>query len=216
MSAVSIEVSRRRLLLALTGAIAAFLPDSGVALSSLSGWTTSTLEAFADTLIPGQRRFPGDYAIAGVVSGPGAVQAGALDVMTMPELPLRPVLPTIANLLNLRATGYALDHAIVLPITRPPLAGLSYTHRIRLVEQLFQQDSTDRPLWQVMALVVGLAFDTAADGHTAQEVRSNHPGLTWLGFPEPDPDGLWRFPRHSYEQALASPHPRTTPSGSPE
>ncbi|HTR62746.1 MAG TPA: DUF5987 family protein, partial [Candidatus Binataceae bacterium] len=40
--------------------------------------TTLTLEAYADTLIPGEKRFPDDVAIAGVVTGPGAVQGGAI------------------------------------------------------------------------------------------------------------------------------------------
>ncbi|TYB91427.1 regulator, partial [Micromonospora sp. WP24] len=32
---------------------------------------TATLEAFADTIIPGAKRFPEDRAIAGVVDDPG-------------------------------------------------------------------------------------------------------------------------------------------------
>jgi hypothetical protein len=46
---------------------------------------TQTLEAFADTLIPGEKRFPADRAIAGVVSGAGAVQAGAIEMLNFSD-----------------------------------------------------------------------------------------------------------------------------------
>jgi ribose/xylose/arabinose/galactoside ABC-type transport system permease subunit len=62
-----------------------------------------TLEAFADTLIPGQKRFPGDRAIAGVVSGPGAVQAGAIEMMNFPPVGLQPALFGLFLTLNLYA-----------------------------------------------------------------------------------------------------------------
>jgi hypothetical protein len=60
-----------------------------------------------------------------------------------------------------------------------------------------------------------LAFHTAAQFDTATAVRAGHPGLAWIGFPMPDRDGLWRFPRFSYERQLAREHPATTASGNP-
>ena len=57
---------------------------------------TQTLEAFADTLIPGEKRFPADRAIAGVVSGAGAVQAGAIEMMNFPPVGFQPALPGLA------------------------------------------------------------------------------------------------------------------------
>lgn len=181
----------------------------------LDDCTVETLEAFADTLIPGARRHSGDRAVAGVVTGPGAVQAGAVDVLASPELPLCALLPSIAALLNARATAYALLHLILLPIGPPPFVGLSFTHRTALVGELFQEDDLDRDVWVVVSLLVGLAFDTAAHQDTARAVRSGHPGLAFIGFPAPDADGLWRFPEHSYGRQLADLHPRTTASGSP-
>jgi hypothetical protein len=178
-------------------------------------WTQATLEAFADTLVPGQRRGPGDLAVAGAVTGPGAVQAGVVDLLTSPELPLAPLLPEIALLLNARAAAYALAHLILLPPTSPAFVGLSFTHRTDLVAGLFDSDDLDRPVWQAIALVTGLAFDTAAHLDTRQALAAGHPGLAWLGFPAPDRDGLWRFPQYSYGQALADLHPATTASGSP-
>ena len=43
-----------------------------------------TLEAFADTFVPGEKRSPDDVAIAGAAAGPGAVEAGALELLEMP------------------------------------------------------------------------------------------------------------------------------------
>lgn len=40
---------------------------------------TMTLEAFADTIVPGEKRSPDDQAIAGAVTGGGAVVAGAVE-----------------------------------------------------------------------------------------------------------------------------------------
>ncbi|MBL1086529.1 regulator [Streptomyces actinomycinicus] len=174
-----------------------------------------TLEAFADTLIPGQRRFAGDLAVAGAVSGPGAVQAGVIATLTSPELPLAPLLPELAALLNARAVVYATSHLVLLPITVPAFVGLSFRHRTALVQGLFGPEDPDRAIWQVLSLLTGLAFDTAAHLDTRQAVSTGHPGLTWLGFPRPGTDGLWRFTDYSYGRALATPHPATTDSGSP-
>ncbi|MFD9124896.1 DUF5987 family protein [Kitasatospora sp. NPDC059571] len=185
------------------------------ATTALGTGATRTLEAFGDTLIPGERRYPGDLAIAGVVTGPGAVQAGLLQVLTSPQLPLGPWLPEIAALLDARALARAATHLILLPPGWPPFVGLPFGHRTDLVRGLFRPDEPDRPIWQTMALLVGLAFDTAAHLDTPAAIAAGHPGLAWLGFPAPDADGLWRFPDHSYGRALAALHPRTTPSGSP-
>ncbi|MFE9139513.1 DUF5987 family protein [Streptomyces sp. NPDC007355] len=213
-------LDRRGLLkaLAATTALLAAGPQAAVpaeATTTLGTWNTQSLEAFADTLIPGQRRYEGDWPIAGAVTGPGAVQAGALQVLTSPQLPLAPWLPGVAGLLDARALAWAATHLLLLPPTRPAFVGLPFSHRTALVTGLFDPDDLDRPVWQVMALLVGLAFDTAAHQPTTTALTNDHPGLAWIGFPAPDADGLWRFPQHSYNRPLANPHPHTTPSGSP-
>ena len=90
----SIRLSRRALLRSVAslaaattispwpiGVLSAFAQGTGPAAKQVPASdgdvdpTTLTLEAYADTLIPGEKRFPGDVAIAGVVTGPGAVQA---------------------------------------------------------------------------------------------------------------------------------------------
>lgn len=178
-------------------------------------WTTQTLESFADTLIPGERRYSGDYAIAGAVVGPGAVVAGAMDVLNDPRLPLSPLLPSIAALLDARAAAYAVEHLILLPLDRPSFTGLSFTHRTRLVTGLFDDDEVDLPVWQMLSFLVCLAFDTAGYLPTRDAIAAGHPGLAWIGFPAPSSNGQWAFPQHSYGRPLADLHPSTTASGSP-
>jgi hypothetical protein len=216
-------MDRRALLRGLAAAVAALpvLPALGTvmaqpaAATTLGSWPVSTLEAFADTLIPGERRSSSDHAVAGAAPGPGAVQAGVITLLTLPELPLNPLLPAVAALLDARATAYAISRLILLPLDRPPFVGLAFDHRTNVVADLFQPGDPDRPVWQLLSFLVGLAFDTAAHRHTGQALAEGHPGLVWIGFPPPDADGLWRFPAHSYGRALAAPHPATTPSGSP-
>lgn len=213
-------IDRRAVLRGLAAAVAA-LPALGTAAAppaaaaALGSWPVSTLEAFADTLIPGEKRSSSDRAVAGAAPGPGAVQAGVITLLSSPDLPLNPLLPGIAALLDARATAYAISRLILLPIDRPPFVGLSFDHRTAVVAGLFQSGDPDRAIWQLLSFLVGLAFDTAAHRHTAQAVAEGHPGLVWTGFPPPDADGLWRYPDHSYGTALATPHPATTPSGSP-
>lgn len=178
--------------------------------------TRATLEAFADTMIPGAKRHPGDHAIAGVSAGPGAVHAGAIELLYLPELGLALLLPELAALLNARAVTYAAGLGAPGPAHGPvpPFVALPFRDRVRLAERLCERDP-DRTVWVALAMVVSLAFDTAAHRHTPEAVRSGHPGLAFLGFPEPGADGLWRFPRFSYGGRPAGPHPQTTPSGSP-
>ncbi|MFE7778041.1 DUF5987 family protein [Streptomyces sp. NPDC057445] len=219
MSTVS-SLDRRAVLKALAATATALAAGQlaaapSAAAETVAGWTVQTMEAFADTLIPGERRFAGDLPVAGAVSGPGAVQAGVIKALTSPELPLAPLLPEIAALLNTRAVVYAAGRLILLPITSPAFVGLSFRHRTTLVRGLFGPEDPDRVIWQMLSLLTGLAFDTAAHLDTRQAVTAGHPGLAWLGFPPPGPDGLWRFPDHSYGRALAALHPATTPSGSP-
>lgn len=214
------EPDRRSVLKALTAAVAALaagesVTSPAVAADASGSWTTQTLEAFADTLIPGERRFPGDVAVAGAVTGPGAVQAGVVDLLNSPSLPVAGLLPTIATLLDARAIAYAALRLIWLPPTRPPFVGLSFSDRTALVGGLFDSGDPDRPIWQVLSLLVGLAFDTAGQQDTVQALAQGHPGLAWLRFPGPDPDGLWRFRDFSYGRPLAALHPETTASGSP-
>src|SRR3954454_3355410 len=219
-----LAVSRRRLLQLATAAFTAWQVAPWVdrleALAGPPGGTTSdamttTLEAFADTLIPGEKRFDGDVAVAGVVRGPGAVQAGAVDLMWFPAAAIGPALPTFVSMLDGRATSYAVQHRVAVDPTLPAFVALGFADRTRLCLELLDPASRDYLLWWALAAMPFLAFHTAGHLHTAEAVRRGHPGLRALRFPQPDADGLWRFPHFSYRRRLARSHPHTTSTGNP-
>ena len=222
MSRARFGVTRRQLLkAAAAGAVAwqvrpwAVRPPAAFADTPPSDPTiVPTLEAFSDTLIPGEKRSPADRAIAGAVSGPGAVQAGAIDVMFFPASGVEPALPALAAGLNSRATAFAAEHAILLDPTVPPLVSLDFAQRTELLVELLDGTDPDQVAYFALAALVFVAYHTAGHLPTADAVRAGHPGLVAIGFPPPDADGLWRFPVFSYRRVLARRSPRTR-RGSP-
>ncbi|MFD1151808.1 DUF5987 family protein [Saccharothrix hoggarensis] len=174
-----------------------------------------TLEAFADTILPGAKRSPDDRAIAGAADGPGAVEAGALDLLNTPATGVTAGLPYLAQALNAHAAGYAEEHGLVLDDDVPAFVALPFAHRTALVARLTAPGHPEKDGWVALALFSNMAYDSAAHLHTAEAIAAGHPGLLAMGYTAPDPDGLWRFPRFSYRRVLADPHPDTTPSGSP-
>jgi enediyne biosynthesis protein E8 len=174
-----------------------------------------TLEAFADTLIPGEKRAPDDRPVAGAAAGPGGVQAGAVDLMFFPGAGTEAAAAGFAAGLNLRATDYAVRNQIPLDPTVPPFVALDFDQRTELCVELLDGVDPDRPVWEAAAALVFLAFHTAGHLPTAEAVRDGHPGLAWLDFPAPDADDLWRFDDFSYGRPLARPHPQTTRGGHP-
>jgi hypothetical protein len=174
--------------------------------------TVLTLEAFADTIVPGNKRFPEDRAIAGESADGGAVAAGALDLLQSPAGGVAQWLPALAQGLNAYAQGMfgaSTDESV------PPFVALSYDQRVALVQHLTTQDTPERQGWVNLAVFSNMAFDSAAHLHTAEALESGHPGLHILGFAPPDRDGRWRFPQSSYGRALSKSHPETTPAGNP-
>ncbi|WET76186.1 DUF5987 family protein [Amycolatopsis sp. QT-25] len=176
---------------------------------------TMTLEAFADTIIPGEKRGSDDHAIAGATTGPGAVASGAIEVLEMRAPGLAAGLAGFADRLNEHATAYSRKHGLRFGGALPPFVALPFSHRTNLVFELTAPDHAEKDGWVLLALFSNMAFDTAPHLHTVEALESGHPGLTTLGFAPPDSDGLWRFPRFSYGRRLARRHPDTTPSGSP-
>jgi len=220
----SLTVSRRRLLQLATAAFLAWQAApwtdrlaayAGNPAGTTSDAMTMTLEAFSDTLIPGQKRYDGDHAIAGAARGPGAVQAGAVDLMWFPQAAIGPALPTLTSMLDTRASAYAAAHRRVIDPTLPPLVALDFADRTRLLLELLDPDAPDYLIWWALAAMPFLAYHTAAHLHTVDAVRNGHPGLHAIGFPRPDTDGLWRFPHFSYRRKLARSHPHTTRTGNP-
>jgi hypothetical protein len=174
---------------------------------------TLTLEAFADTIIPGAKRSPTDRAVAGAATGGGAVDAGAVTLLELPDGGLAPLLDTLAEGLNGHAASYAAEHGLTLDGAAPAFVALPYPDRTRLVQALTARDHPERELWVGVAIFCYMAFDSAAHLHTVDAIAAGHVGLATMGFATPDPDGLWRFPAHSYGRALAPLHPDTTPEG---
>lgn len=185
-------------------------------LGTTSDPETLTIEAVADTLIPGEKRFDGDVAIAGVARGPGAVQAGAIEFMRFRGTGIGAVLPVFAAAVNAEAVAYAAQHGVIPDPTLPPFVGLKYADRKAMLDGLLNTGGGEESLlWFALAGLVFLSFHTAGYLSTADAVRQGHPGLKSIGFPQPDHDGLWRFPTFSYRRKLARIHPHTTKTGQP-
>lgn len=177
---------------------------------------TATLEAFADTIVPGVKRFPGDRAIAGVVDDPGAVEAGALELLADPASGVEAGLTPLSQALNVHATAYAERAGLALDDDVPPFVALDYDDRAALIAELTAPGNPERDGWILLAMFSNMAFDIAPHRHTAEALADGHPGLHAIGFAQPDTDGLWRFPDFGYGRELAKRHPNTTESGSPE
>lgn len=197
--------------------MAATVPDEDVRAPVTAGGdvTTMTLEAFADTIVPGEKRGPDDVTVAGVSAGGGAVAAGAVELLSMPEGGMAPLLEGLATLLNGHAATLAGELGLTLDTRLPEFVALSFEHRTELVTRLTTPGHPEKEVWVGIALFSNMAFDTGAHLHTTDAIAAGHPGLTAIGFARPDADGLWRFPEYSYRRAVAARHPDTTPTGSP-
>jgi hypothetical protein len=174
-----------------------------------------TLEAFADTIIPGEKRWPDDRAIAGVSAGGGAVTAGAVELLETPAGGMSFVLDTMVVALNEHAKEYAAGRGRTLDDAVPAFVDLDYADRTALVQTLIAPDHPEKEMWIGLVMFSVMAWDTGAHMSIAEAFESGHPGLLTIGFARPDEDGLWRFPEYSYGRQLANPHPHTTPTGSP-
>ncbi|ABP55149.1 hypothetical protein Strop_2705 [Salinispora tropica CNB-440] len=177
--------------------------------------TEMTLEAFADTILPGEKRFPGDVTVAGAATGGGAVASGAVAVLRTDEGGMAPALDNLAEALNEHAGGYAAERELSLAPAIPPFVALTFADRTALVARLTDPTHSERDIWVSLAMFSTIAFDAAAHLHTVDALAAGHPGMSTMGFKPPQADGLWRFPEFSYGRQLARPHPDTTPSGSP-
>jgi hypothetical protein len=174
-----------------------------------------TLEAFADTMVPGRLRWPDDRAVAGAADGGGAVECGAVALMASAEGGLGPMLENLVVGLNDHAISYAGKTGLTLDESVPPFVALGFDHRTALVSDLVSPDNAEQEMWVALAMFSFMAWDTGASKHTIEAIADGHPGLTTIGFTPPDADGLWRFPEFSYRRALSPVHPQTTPLGDP-
>ncbi|RSM78113.1 regulator [Amycolatopsis sp. WAC 01375] len=173
-----------------------------------------TLEAFADTIIPGEKRAPDDRAIAGVSDGGGAVAAGAIELLEWDATGVSEGLGPLSAALNGHATAYAQELGLTLDESVPPFVALAFADRTALVERLTTPGHPEKDGWVLLALFSNMAYDSAAHMSTTDAIEQGHPGLLAMGFAKPESDGLWRFPKYSYGRVLAKSHPDTTESGS--
>ena len=175
-----------------------------------------SLEAFADTIVPGNKRYPDDRAIAGVSSDGGSVAAGAIELLHSPAGGLSQWLGGLAGMLNGHAENFANERGIELDRTVPAFVSLSYEQRCELILWLVGPDHPERQGWVNLVMFSNMAYDAGAHLHTAEAIAAGHPGLIGIGYAPPNDDGLWRFPNYSYGRKLADMHPQTTPTGSPK
>lgn len=167
--------------------------DPAVAAVSLDD---ATLQAFADTMIPGrpaERTDLGDeihpQAIAGVDPDPGAVEADVLRLYHNPLVGFAPTLvgPFLADL-SLRSLQQG-----------GPFLSLGFDQRVAVCLQALDYSNGDRVLYEAAAAVPFTAFCAAAEHPVGtDEVAS---GYRVMGYPGAAPKGYRAF---SYRRRLAN------------
>jgi hypothetical protein len=159
----------------------------------------ATLQAFADTIIPGRKTAKTDLgdpihpqAVAGVDPDPGAVEADALRLFHDPLIGFDALEPAFLTELSLRS----------LPLGGPFLT-LPYDKRVQAVEAGFDFGNPTRLLWEAAAAVPFTAFCAAAV-HPFGDNR-NASGYKVMGYPGGGPgDAPVMYPySFSYRRKLA-------------
>jgi hypothetical protein len=152
-------------------AIAAVLPSD------------ATLQAFADTIIPGRKAARTDLgdeidplAIAGVDKEPGAVEADALRAFHDPLIGFDALEPAFLSDLNGRALAQG-----------GPFLTLAYQKRVAAVLSGLDFSNGSRALWEAAAAVPFAAFCAAAE-HPVGTSR-NASGYRVMGYPGAAPNG---------------------------
>lgn len=164
-------------------AIAAVRPDD------------ATLQAFADTIIPGRKATRTDLgdeidplAIAGVDDQPGAVEADALRLYHDPLTGFDALAPPFLADLN----GRALQQG-------GPFLSLSYDQRVAVALSGLSFDNPSRVLWEAAAAVPFTAFCAAAEHETG--TSANASGYRVMGYPGAAPKG---YRGASYRRKLST------------
>jgi hypothetical protein len=179
-----------RLLEAAPAAAAAGVPSlAGIPVAD------ATLQAFADTLLPGRRASRTDLgdpidprAIAGVDAEPGAVEADALRLYHDPLIGFDALEPAFLADLSARA----------LQAGRGAFLLLSYEQRVRTVLAGLDFSNPTRTLWEAAAAVPFTAFCGAAEH--ALGTSENASGYRVMGYPGATPNGYLDF---SYGRPLS-------------
>jgi hypothetical protein len=194
-------LSRRQLLgrgsaaalAALVASALPLVPDRAFAAASPS-LTDATLQAFADTIIPGRKvaatalgNAVDPLAIAGVDSQPGAVEADALALYHHPEIGFDDLAPPFLSELETRSLSAGGDflHLGFDARVKVCLGGLDFANPTRL-------------LWEAAAAVPFTAFCAAALIRDATAAKA--PGYRVMGLPGVAPAGYRGF---SYRKRMS-------------
>lgn len=200
---IAVELSRRDLLgrasaLGLGSLVVAALPVADRILATEQAAAAgplddATLQAFADTIIPGRkvgRTELGDSihprAIAGVDPEPGAVEADTLRLYKDPRVGVDTLAPAIIADLSTRS---ARRGGVFLFMT--------YDQRIAVLKDAFDYGNPDRILYEAAAAVPFTAFCAAALHPVGTD--ENSCGYRVMGYPGAAPRGYRSF---SYKRKL--------------
>jgi len=169
-------------MIAANPALAAVTPDDG------------TLQAFADTVIPGRKADHTDLgneihpqAIAGVDSEPGAVEADTLALMKDPRIGFEDLAPAFLLDLEPRALSQGGD-----------FLSLSFDKRVAVLLSGLDYGNGSRTLWEAAAAVPFAAFCAAAVHQIG--TSANASGYRVMGYPGAAPNGYAGF---SYGKRLS-------------
>jgi hypothetical protein len=194
------QVLQRSSTAALGALVASALPLASPQTAGAQGPSQpdATLQAFADTMIPGRKvartalgHPVNPLAIAGVDPRPGAVEADALALYHHPEVGFDDLEPPFLAQLEAQSVRHGSDflHLSFHARVQVCLAGLEFSNQSRL-------------LWEAAAAVPFTAFCAAALIRNA--TWHDAPGYRVMGLPGAAPGGYRRF---SYRRRLS--HERT-------
>jgi len=154
----------------------------------------ATLQAFADTIVPGRKAERTDLgdeihrdAIAGVDEEPGAVEADVLRLYHHPLTGFDAIEPAFLAELSTRSLQQG-----------GPFLGLGFEERTAVVLGALSFDNPDRVLYEAAAAVPFTAFCAAAVHEVG--TSKNASGYRVMGYPGAAPQG---YRRYSYGRKLA-------------
>ena len=154
----------------------------------------ATLQAFADTVIPGRKAARTDLgdeidprAIAGVDPEPGAVEADALRLYRNTQVGFPALAPAFLGDLALRSLGEG-----------GPFLALPYARRVEVAMAGLGFSNPDRVLFELAAAIPFIAFCAAATQRNPTSRTAS--GLSVLGHPGTAPNGYRSF---SYRRRLS-------------
>ena len=185
---------------ALAALVASAVPLAGGARAADLLLDDATLQAFADTILPGRKTTVTDLgnaidprAIAGVDTLPGAVEADALALYHHPEVGFDALAPAFLAQLELKA----------LPLGGEFLS-LDFDRRVKACLEGLDFSNPTRVLWEAAAAVPFTAFCAAA--LIRNPTSANASGYRVMGLPGTAPNGYRRF---SYRRRLSHERTRT-------